>query len=118
MRYTALDQLTSVQITAGGVTQTRTFTWSGLEMISATNPENGTVTYTYNAAHQVTSRTDAKGQVTNYSYDAYGRLEAQAYFVRAPKGWRNSPARPGTIPTTPTPTTPPIPRTPGGGWRP
>ena len=28
-----------MNITAGGVTQTRTFTWSGLDMISATNPE-------------------------------------------------------------------------------
>ena len=42
-------------------------------MTSATNPENGTVTYTYDGAHRVLSRTDAKGQKTVYSYDNYGR---------------------------------------------
>jgi YD repeat-containing protein len=49
-------------------TQTRTFTWSGQDLASATNPENGTVTYTYDGAHHVTSRTDAKGQQTQYTY--------------------------------------------------
>jgi YD repeat-containing protein len=42
-------------------------------MTSATNPENGTVTYTYDGAHRVLSRTDAKGQKTQYTYDQYGR---------------------------------------------
>ena len=28
-------------------TQTRTFQWSGSDLVSATNPENGTVTYQY-----------------------------------------------------------------------
>ena len=28
-------------------TQTRSFTYSGSDMLTATNPENGTVTYTY-----------------------------------------------------------------------
>src|SRR5438045_3924130 len=55
-------------------TQTRTFVYSGSDMISATNPENGTVTYTYDASHHVTQRTDNMGQQTRYSYDAYGRL--------------------------------------------
>jgi YD repeat-containing protein len=43
-------------------------------MASATNPENGTVSYTYDGNHHVTQRTDAKGQKTNYTYDAYERL--------------------------------------------
>jgi len=44
--------------------------------VSATNPENGTVTYEYDASNRVTKRTDAKGQETRYTYDAYGRLTA------------------------------------------
>ena len=46
----------------------------GTDLTSATNPENGTVTYQYDAAHRVTKRTDAKGQETRYMYDAYGRM--------------------------------------------
>jgi YD repeat-containing protein len=42
-------------------------------MTSATNPENGTVTYEY-SAHKVTKRTDANGQETRYFYDGYGRM--------------------------------------------
>ena len=48
--------------------------------MSATNPENGAVTYTYDGAHHVTSRTDAKAQATTYGYDAYGRLTAVAHY--------------------------------------
>jgi YD repeat-containing protein len=42
-------------------TQTRTFAYTGSDMPSATNPENGTVTYQYDGSHRVTKRTDAKG---------------------------------------------------------
>jgi YD repeat-containing protein len=31
-------------------------------------------------AHHVTGRTDAKGQYTGYTYDAYGRLTAVAHY--------------------------------------
>jgi RHS repeat-associated protein len=57
-----------------------TFQWSGTDLASATNPENGTVSYTYDGAHHVLTRTDAKGQGTGYSYDAYGRLTAVAHY--------------------------------------
>jgi YD repeat-containing protein len=40
----------------------------------ATNPENGTVTYTYDNAHRALTRTDALSQQTQYVYDSYGRL--------------------------------------------
>jgi YD repeat-containing protein len=43
-------------------------------MTSSTTPEAGTVTYQYDGNHHVTQRTDAKGQQTQYSYDAYERL--------------------------------------------
>src|SRR5205823_14509438 len=61
------------QMARNGVTQTRTFVYSGTDLISATNPENGTVTYEY-VNHQVSKRTDARGQETRYFYDTYGRL--------------------------------------------
>ena len=36
-------------------------------MTRATNPENGSVFYTYDGAHHVLSKTDAIGQQTQYS---------------------------------------------------
>ena len=50
------------------------------DLVSATNPENGTVTYVYDSSHHVTSRTDAIGQKTVYTYDSYGRLSQVQYF--------------------------------------
>ena len=51
-------------------------------MASTTNSENGTVNYTYDAAHDVLTRTEAKGQQTKYSYDTYGRLtEVRHYYL-------------------------------------
>jgi len=60
-------------------TQTRTFNYItgstvGTNLLSATNPENGTVTYTYNSDNTLHTKTDAKGQVFTYSYDSYKRL--------------------------------------------
>jgi RHS repeat-associated protein len=72
--YTALNQLSSVTMPRSNGTQTRTFTYSGTDMVSATNPENGTVAYTYDGAHHVLTKTDARGQQIHYSYDTYGRL--------------------------------------------
>jgi len=46
----------------------------GIDLVNATNPENGTLTYTYDGAHHVTQKTDAKGQQVLYSCDQYGRL--------------------------------------------
>jgi YD repeat-containing protein len=41
---------------------------------SATNPETGTVSYTYNSNNTLASKTDAKGQNFTYAYDTYNRL--------------------------------------------
>jgi RHS repeat-associated protein len=61
-------------------TQTRSFTYSGNNLVSATNPENGTVTYTYNSYNKVATKTDAKGQQMVYTYDTLARLtKAQKY---------------------------------------
>jgi uncharacterized protein RhaS with RHS repeats len=72
--YNGLNRLTNVSMLTASGTQTRTFNYNGLDLASATNPENGVVSYTYNAAHQVLTRTDAKNQQTQYVYDIYGRL--------------------------------------------
>ncbi len=62
-------------------TQTRSFNYidpatnqPGALLRSATNPENGTVSYTYNADSTLDTKTDAKGQVLKYSYDSYKRV--------------------------------------------
>ena len=68
-------------LTRYGTPQIRTFTWSGKDLVSTTNPETGTVTYTYDAAHRVQTRTDAKGQQTQYDYDSYGRLAEVRHYT-------------------------------------
>ncbi len=78
--YSPLNQLVTVSMSRGGVQQTRSFGYQGIDLVTAQNPENGTITYVYNKAHQVTSRTDAKGQQTVYNYDTYGRLTKVQYY--------------------------------------
>jgi YD repeat-containing protein len=82
--YNALGQMTQVSMPRSNGTQTRTFNYSGTDLISATNPENGTVSYQYDAGHRVTQRTDAKGQQTRYVYDAYGRLTQVQHWAGSP----------------------------------
>jgi RHS repeat-associated protein len=73
--YDRYGNLTTVSMPRPTGTQTRTFNWSAPGWLSsATNPENGTVSYTYNSFGKVASRSDAKGQLVSYSYDVYGRL--------------------------------------------
>ena len=75
--YDLLGHLSGVSMPRPTGTQTRTFNYGtppGALLLSATNPENGTVTYTYNANQKVQTKTDAKGQQTQYSYDSYNRL--------------------------------------------
>ncbi len=78
--YGLLGHLKTVTMPRSTGTQTRSFAYSGNLLMSATNPENGTVSYTYNAYNKVATRTDAKSQVTAYTYDSYARLtEVQRY---------------------------------------
>ena len=72
---------TTVYTANTGTRQTRTFVYSdaGL-LISATNPENGTVTYTYDSNNRLSTKTDAKGQAFVYTYDSANRVvEIQKY---------------------------------------
>ncbi len=61
------------------VTQTRSFNdLSGGNVTallqSATNPENGTVSYTYDPDNTLATKTDARGQVVSYTYDLFQRV--------------------------------------------
>ncbi len=79
--YNSSNQLIQVSMQRGSVTQKRFFNWTGSDLTSTTNPENGTVAYTYDSAHHVLTRLDAKGQQTNYTYDIYGRLTLVQHLV-------------------------------------
>ncbi len=81
--YDILNHLITVSMPRGTYgTQTRTFNYNtgtpattvtGF-LQSATNPENATVTYSYNSNHTLHSKTDAKNQTLTYYYDAINRL--------------------------------------------
>src|ERR1039457_579060 len=83
--YDALNHLTQVsmprQMPGGNtVTQTRTFNYLngstiGAYLRSTTNPENATVSFTYNADGTMATKTDAKYQQLSYTYDALGRVQ-------------------------------------------
>ena len=64
-------------------TQTRTFNYNLAtgRLTSATNPETGTVSYTYNGDGSLASKTDANNQQTTYTYDNYGRLTQAAGYT-------------------------------------
>jgi YD repeat-containing protein len=77
--YDLLNHLTQVSMPRPTGTQTRTFNYVKDGSISAflqsaTNPENGTVSYTYTADGQLATKTDAKGQKIAYTWDGYKRL--------------------------------------------
>jgi YD repeat-containing protein len=80
--YDRLNHLTQVAMprnTANGpYTQTRTFAYDPTtqRLTSATNPENGTVSYTYNADGTWATKKDDTGNTESYNYDSYGRLTA------------------------------------------
>ncbi len=79
--YDVLNHLIQVSMPRDGATQTRTFNYidpatnnPGAFLRSATNPETGTVCYTYNAVGLAATKTDAKSQQLAYTYDGYNRL--------------------------------------------
>ena len=88
--YDVLNHLISVSMPRGSQgTQTRTFNYNitGTSVTgflqSATNPENGTVTYTYDGNNLLASKTDAKGQQIKYTYDLYNRVTQVSHFPSA-----------------------------------
>lgn len=80
--YNGFSDLTSVaQLGVSGETpRTRSFTYDSLSrLLTATNPENGSVSYSYDANGNVLTKTDARGVATSYGYDALNRLVSKAY---------------------------------------
>ena len=86
--YDWMNHVSQVAMTRGATTQTRTFVYNDAGLLtSATNPENGTVSYTYNADNTLLYKHDAKGQDTVYSYDSKQRV---TYVRRYPTGRNNA----------------------------
>ena len=83
--YNVLNQLTQVQMPRGGVTQYRTFNYNLTtgRLTSATNPENGTVSYTYNPDGTPLRKTDARGAI-EFSYDQYQRVTQKHVYTWSP----------------------------------
>jgi len=90
--YNTLDNLYSVQQWGGanGTTgaRVRSFTYDNLSRLTqASNPETGTVIYSYNVAGALCagditmpcSKTDARGVKTSYSYDILNRVLSKSY---------------------------------------
>jgi RHS repeat-associated protein len=77
--YDPMNNLT--QVSQGS--QTRTYEFDGLSRkTSETTPEAGQVTFSYNSDSLLTSRTDARGVVTTYTYDSsLNRLTQISYNV-------------------------------------
>jgi YD repeat-containing protein len=75
--YDPVDELTSVN----QASQTRTFAYDSLQRImSATNPENGTVSYSlYDSNGNLKTRSDARNTTTSYTYDLLNRITAKSY---------------------------------------
>ena len=73
--YDRQNDITSVTMTRGGATQTRTFNYdpNTFQLTSKNEPETGTTSYTYNTDGTVKTKQLANNAVTTYSYDVYGR---------------------------------------------
>ena len=73
--YNLQNNVTSVSMTRGTSTQTRTFNYDPVtfQLTSKTEPETGTTTYTYNTDGTMHTKSLANNAVTTYSYDGYGR---------------------------------------------
>ena len=78
----------------GTCTQTRTFTYSSLShLISATNPESGTITYGYYPNGNLQTKTDARGVKTDFVYDELNRIKNRNHSTTGvtPQNYQASP---------------------------
>ncbi|MBX3282035.1 MAG: RHS repeat-associated core domain-containing protein [Acidobacteria bacterium] len=74
--YDVLNNLTTV----GQGVQTRNFAYNSLSrLVSAQNPESGTIQYSYDANGNLTSKVDARTITTAYTYDALNRVLTRTY---------------------------------------
>ncbi len=86
--YDWMNHLAGVSMPRGATTQTRTFVYDDAgRLTSATNPENGTVSYYYNGDNTLNYKHDANGIDTVYTYDGQKRVTV---VQRYPWGKNNS----------------------------
>jgi RHS repeat-associated protein len=80
----AYDALGNLRTVVQGQ-QTRSYSYDSLSrLISAANPESGTVSYQYDANGNLTQKVDARNVTTSYSYDALNRAVSRAYSDSTP----------------------------------
>jgi len=74
--YNLRNQLTGVSMPRSANTQARSFNYDLAtgRLNSSIQPESGTVSFTYNADGTVATKTDAKNQQVQYSYDNFQRV--------------------------------------------
>jgi RHS repeat-associated protein len=82
--YDALNNLLSVAQWGGASgssgARARSFSYDSLSrLLSATNPETGTIGYSYDANGNVSAKTDARNVTTTSTYDALNRLTKKSY---------------------------------------
>ena len=81
-RYDALDRRTGITDAMGNVW---TYGYDSLgNTISNRDPDRGTWTYKHYADHKPFTRTDAKQQVTQYTFDALGRRKTETLLYGTP----------------------------------
>lgn len=87
--YDGLGNLTSVVQYGVGVSDTpraRSFQYDSLSrLLSASNPELGTIQYSYDPDSNLQQKTDARGVITHYQYDGLNRLISKT-LTNAPAG--------------------------------
>ena len=82
--FYAYDTLNNLTTVSQGV-QTRSFNYNSLSrLLSATNPESGTISYLYDNSGNLTRKTDARSIQTNYTYDALNRVTQRSYTDTTP----------------------------------
>ena len=61
-------------------TETRSFSYDGLgRLLKSVEPESGTINYSYYPVGTLYTRTDARGEVSTYSYDQLNRVRTISY---------------------------------------
>ncbi len=63
-----------------GTQPQRTFSYDLLSrLLSASNPESGTINYSYDASSNLKTKLDARGITTTYNYDVLNRVTSRIY---------------------------------------
>ncbi|MFN0103858.1 MAG: hypothetical protein ACKV2U_17470, partial [Bryobacteraceae bacterium] len=94
--YTEKNQLWTVTMTRPTGTQTRTFTYDANgKVLTATNPETGTVTNTYDSqTGLLQQKVDARNNKVTYTYDTYKRVTSIRRYEWVIPSW--PPGSPGS----------------------